>query len=151
MPTVRHVAPELTPRSLARRRTLSSLSLRVPLPFSLRKLVGTGPRCEPAEITGSLLRPPAANPKEANAMSGARLLRINTGHRKRGEILRTNGSRIYRSEKKNEREKDRNKKLPITNAAASQPFKIPRRPTRNIRSRDTDISRRRRIRRQRRR
>lgn len=35
MPTVRHVAPELTPRSLARRRTLSSLSLRLPLPFSL--------------------------------------------------------------------------------------------------------------------
>lgn len=27
------------------------------------------PRCEAAEITGSLLRPPAANPKEANAMS----------------------------------------------------------------------------------
>lgn len=29
------------------------------------------PRCEAAEITGSLLRPPAANPKEANAMSSS--------------------------------------------------------------------------------
>lgn len=60
----------LTP--LVREQTILSSPLPSPsLGFScVRARVDVArPRCEAAEITGSLLRPPAANPKEANAMS----------------------------------------------------------------------------------
>lgn len=100
MPTVRHVPPELAHPASSPSSPPSPPLFRV----CVRARGRARPRCEAAEITGSLLRPPAANPKEANAMS-ERSLRINSGRRRREGILRmeANGGGIYIGEGEGEK------------------------------------------------
>lgn len=124
----------LTP--LVREQTILSSPLSSPsLGFScVRARVDVArPRCEAAEITGSLLRPPAANPKEANAMSSGEQTLAPDKQRRTVEsrrILRTEasgGGGIYiggtggeggrRRKEEGRRKRGRvmeNKKLPIT-------------------------------------
>lgn len=85
------------------------------------------PRCEAAEITGSLLRPPAANPKEANAMS-ERSLRINSddGGGKESSGWRRMEAEFISGRGREKREGTENKKLPIT--ADRNPYTDPLRP-----------------------
>lgn len=85
------------------------------------------PRCEAAEITGSLLRPPAANPKEANAMS-ERSLRINSddGGGKESSGWRRMEAEFISGRGREKREGTENKKLPIS--ADRNPYTDPLRP-----------------------